>query len=144
MRSNLRGLKAGQGLRQRLLLPSTDPTASASIDLVLNPPFNPPSELFAQLALQCAAPPCPVQPGWQVRLGLRTVLRVLEHCPIQVFRRGFSKFGAVMGLSSANSLRMLGWGQCSPSGQNEKNHQKCCSHSLALWGLSQVWEALVG
>lgn len=26
--------------------------------------------------------------------------------------------------------------------QNERNHQKCCSHSLAPWGPSQVWEAL--
>lgn len=43
VKSNLRGLKAGQGLRQRRPLPSTNPTASASIDLVLNLPSNPPS-----------------------------------------------------------------------------------------------------
>lgn len=45
VRSNLRGLKAEQGLRQKPLLPSTDSTASASVDLVLNLPLTLPLTL---------------------------------------------------------------------------------------------------
>ena len=126
--SSLQGQEAGPAGRD---LPSLArvPAASASIDLAPSPP----SGLFAQLATPRPAPPHPVLPGWQVWPRDPAQGTWLPWASVQ---GELPQVWGGQGAATSQLPQNLGMGSVLPS-----PGQKCCSCSLALWGVSQVWEA---